>query len=123
MFRRVIPAAVALLALAAPAVASAAEQGNTKSASREYLFVQNARSGTFVPVAGHAGRYHLTLKGVDPHALYFSDRPSRETGVIPESALLSALWSKASPAPNAAIDIARGDEDADVLAVELTNPR
>jgi hypothetical protein len=123
--RRRVCAALAVVAvpLAVPAVAPAAEEGNTKNPQREYLFVQNARSGTFVPVAGRAGRYTLTLRGVDRHALYFSDRPSRETGVIPQEALIGALYRPDMPAPNAAITLSNGGEDADVVAVELTHPR
>jgi hypothetical protein len=116
-------AVVVALSLTLAAVAPADEAGSTHAPRREYLFVQNARSGSLVPVAGHAGRYTLTLRHVDPHALYFSDRPSRETGVMPQEALLGALFGKTLPAPNAAITLSEGREDADVLAVELTNPR
>lgn len=120
-WRGALVAAVAASLL--PGLAHAAEEGNTRNPEREYLFVHDARSGSLAPVAGDARRYRLTLRGVDRHALYFSDRPARETGVIPVPALLDALFRERMPAPNAAITLTNGREEADVLAVELSNPR
>jgi hypothetical protein len=97
------------------------ERGNVRGPERTYLFVQTVRGGTFRPAGG--GDYILSLAGVDPHALYFTDRPSIDSGVIPQTTLLKALFRRGASPPNAAIDIAGAGRNQDVTAVQLRNPR
>ena len=42
-----------------------------------FMFVQTAHSGSLVPVEGEDNRYILTLEGVSPQTICFSDRPER----------------------------------------------
>jgi hypothetical protein len=87
-----------------------------------YLFVQQARAGTFVPVPGEEGRFALTLTGVTPQTIYFSDRPQRIVGQAAMQPFLDALCHDDANPPNAALVILEGDEQEDVVVVELLDP-
>lgn len=122
-------AAVATAVLAAALGAGAAsagvdkpEPGNVKGKARSFLFVQNARHGTATAVRGRAGRYRLRLRDVDPHVLFFTDRPARDTGLLTQKALTGALFGKGDTPPNAAVEVIGGPKSQDVLAVKLSNP-
>ena len=85
----------------------------------EYLLVQNA-SGVVL----RDGR--LTLKGIAPHTLYFSDRPDRIVGRTTTKEYV-AHWSVgqnnfASDPPNAVLSILREPEPQDIVVV-LQKPR
>ena len=89
--------------------------------SAEYLFVQTADRVTFTDNT-------MTLHGVSPTTLFFSDRPERITG-HQGTGIFVENWSEgnnsfASDPPNAALVIL-GDEDTEVaeIVVELKNPR
>ena len=84
----------------------------------EALFVQNAHG-----IAYHDGK--LTLQGLAPTTLFFSDRPDRVTGHISSEEFV-ASWGQgkdsfASNPPNAALSIFHNDGVSDVV-VELTQP-
>ena len=112
---------LAILVLAAPL--GACGQEPTKTADTEegpqYLFVQNAASVTLAD-----GK--LTMTGVTPSTVYFSDRPERITGHVDTAAFVSN-WDvgpdsfKANP-PNAALSILGVGAPEDIV-VELKNPR
>ena len=84
----------------------------------EALFVQTA----------HGMRYgdgKVTLEGLAPTTLFFSDRPDRVTGHIPSREFVES-WDEgpdsfASNPPNAVISIFRPDEVSDIV-VELKDP-
>ena len=84
----------------------------------EALFVQTA----------HGIRYgdgKLTLKGLAPTTLFFSDRPDRVTGHIPLREFVES-WDKgpdsfASNPPNAVLSIFASDDVTDIV-VELKDP-
>jgi len=46
------------------------------------LFLQQASSGSFLPVANKKGTYQLTLNNVKKKTLYFSDQPKRIVGSL-----------------------------------------
>lgn len=84
----------------------------------EALFVQTAQS-----IAYHNGK--LTLSGLGPTTLFFSDRPDRVTGHITSEEFVGS-WDKgkdsfASNPPNAALSIFHTDGVSDVV-VELMQP-
>ena len=82
------------------------------------LFVQTARTGTLDPQGN--GSFLLTLDGLDPRAVFFADRPNRDSGTISTPLLIGSLFGGEDP-PNAALVI-EGDETFGVLPLELTNP-
>ncbi len=97
--------------------ASAAEK---KAETVDLLFVQNAKD-----IFGD--EHSLTLKGIGPTVLFFSDRPERIAGHMTNERYLK-LWTEdgkdsflADP-PNATVSILNGDEAKDVV-VTLSNPR
>ena len=86
--------------------------------SVEYLYVQTAHS---ISYKGDK----LTLHGVGPTTLFFSDRPDRITGHGTTEEMVNA-WSEgdesfAADPPNATLSILGGDEIRDVVVV-ISNP-
>ena len=84
----------------------------------EALFVQSARSMSY-----EDGR--LTLNGIAPTTLLFSDRPDRVTGHVPSEEFLDS-WGEgddsfADDPPNAVLSIFQEDEVHDVVVV-LSDP-
>jgi hypothetical protein len=86
------------------------------------LFVQVADGGTFVASADDPTLFELTLTGVAPQTVWFSDRPERRSGMVNTADFaIDPVFDPADP-PNAAI-VTSSDAGADTLIVELTNPR
>ena len=106
---------------------TAAQSGNeTQQEEAEekpvrYMFVQSAHSGSFVPVEGEMN-YTLTLEGVSPQTIAFSDRPERVVVQVPMQKFLDGLGFSPENPPNAAIEILEGNESQDVIVVELFDP-
>ena len=83
------------------------------------LFVQEAQSGSLVPAVN--GTWTLTLDGIVPYTLYFSDRPDRIAGFVTTDMFISNFtWSVP---PNAAITIPGGAAGQDTMMVTLSNPQ
>lgn len=88
-----------------------------------FLFVQYASSGRLTPIKGSPQEMTLTLRGVSPSIVYFSDRPFREAGSQPLTELVDA-WGSGThnfldDPPNAALEIPGGK----VAILELGSPR
>lgn len=84
----------------------------------EALFVQNARTMSYADG-------NLTLHGVPPTVIIFSDRPERLTGHLPVEEFIDN-WGKgddsfAADPPNAVLSIFSEDEVNDIVVV-LSNP-
>ena len=88
-----------------------------------FMFVQNATSGTMLPVESKENIYLLTLNNVNPSTIYFSDRPERITGQVSMQEFLDGLGFAEDNPPNAAIEIMNNEGTADVLVVELFSPK
>ena len=87
---------------------------STQSDEFEALYAQTAAG-----MAYENGR--LTLKGIAPTTLYFSDRPERITGHIPTQEFFDS-WGEgddsfASDPPNAVLSIFSEEEVNDVVVV------
>ncbi len=103
-------AALATAGVAGPAFA----QGST--GNPDFLFVQTATGMQFEP-----GTDTLTLSGIAPQTLFFSDRPERIAGNMKTSAFVP-FWSEGtdsflSDPPNADLSIETGDGLAEVVVV------
>jgi hypothetical protein len=82
------------------------------------LFVANGTGGTYT--AGEGTDVTLTVTGVDPDALFFTDRPVRDTGVITVTRMLNVLdESRNEGPPNAAVELLDDKNSDSVLALEL----
>lgn len=119
--RRNFIAATALLGSALstkPALAQTPKEGAKQA---DFLFVQNAKSMTYDKAHGK-----LTMKGVSPVTIFFSDRPERIAGNMATSAFVP-FWSDgkdsfSKDAPNANLSIMEpGRMVADIVVV-LKNP-
>ncbi len=78
------------------------------------LGVVNATGGTF-------DGDRLTLTGVPPSAVWFTDRPVRSAGFSPVEDFLPLFFGESDP-PNAALELTGADEGADIAVVELSDP-
>lgn len=90
--------------------------------SVRYMFVQTAQSGSFVPVAGNESLFNLTLEGVSPQTIAFSDQPERVVGQVLMQQFIDNFFRSKECIPNAAIEVVGADEDHDVVVAELLNP-
>ena len=97
-----------------------APQGSSDAtASPNWMFSHTSASGTFTD--NHDGTYLLTLNDADRDVTAFTDRPNRETAIIPIVALANR-WSqlfKDAP-PNAVLVEHDSSGQADSIVVELT---
>ena len=85
----------------------------------DFLFVQNAKSMTY-------DKGKLTLKGVSPVTIFFTDRPERIAGNMPTRVFVP-FWSEgkdsfAKDNPNANLSILEKDKALADIVVELRNP-
>ena len=83
------------------------------------LFVQTAKGATLV-------NGKLTMKGVSPMTVYFSDRPTRVAGHMATSEMIP-LWSEGKDSflkdpPNATLSTFTADGKVGNVVVELKNP-
>ena len=128
MQRRVFQlAALALTAFAIPLAAAPAlaadppaKKAEEPAKMADFLFVQSAKGMTYDKAANK-----LTLTGVSPATIFFSDRPERIAGNM-RTADFVPFWSKGKDSflkdpPNADISIVEGKEMRQVVAV-LQNP-
>jgi hypothetical protein len=87
------------------------------------LFVQTATGGTLEPGEDGSG-LALTLSGVTPQVVWFSDRPARASGQIAVPAFVD-LWEGygfVAVPPNAALSLLDAEDAADTVVVELGPP-
>jgi len=110
--RRSFIAAVAA-ATSSLAAVKALAQGSEEP---QFLFVQSAKSLSFDKATNK-----VTLEGVSPATIFFSDRPDRIAGNMTTAAFIP-FWSKgkdsfAANPPNADISILEGKELRQVVAI------
>jgi hypothetical protein len=109
--------AAALAAAATPmrtALAQAAKEA-------DFLFVQNAKSMTYDKASGK-----LTMLGISPVTIFFTDRPERIAGNMLTS-LFVPFWSEgkdsfAKDNPNANLSVLEKDSTVADAVVTLRNP-
>jgi hypothetical protein len=106
----------------AAAAAPAADQAAAAPRKVQLLFVQNADRVVI------KDKHTITLEGVSPATIFFSDRPDRITGHMLTPHFVK-LWSKgsdnfATSPPNATISVLSGKTNGmRSFVVELSNPR
>jgi hypothetical protein len=120
--RRAFISATAMAATLAPTIRSAWAQQPTPETPKEadFLFVQSAKGMTF-----DKAKNKLTLTGISPVTIYFTDRPERIAGNMKTTRFIP-FWSegkdsfKSNP-PNADISLIDGKELRQIV-VELQDP-
>jgi hypothetical protein len=95
----------------------------SKQARPSVLYVQMARRGS-LSRADRRGRATLTLKGVSPAMLFFSDRPERVAGQTATRSFVAG-WRRAfgNDPPNAALSVLRRGTGRDLALELLRRPR
>jgi hypothetical protein len=119
--RRNFIATAALLAVASPIRGALAETQAPDAKVADFLFVQNAQSMHFDKTTGK-----LTLKGISPVTVFFTDRPERIAGNMATSKFVP-FWSEGKDSfskdnPNANLSILEGDKALADVVVELSQP-
>jgi hypothetical protein len=119
--RTLFSAAPALVASLASAKLVLAQGAQEPAKQADFLFVQTAKGMTFDNSTGK-----LTLDGVSPITLAFSDRPERIAANMRTAAFVP-FWSKGkdsflSDPPNADISILEGDQLRQIVAVLQHDP-
>lgn len=114
--RRRFIAATALAASLTPLRSVLAHAAEEPAKQADFLFVQNAKGMTFDKETST-----LTLEGVSPVTLFFSDRPERIAGNMKTVAFVP-FWSQGkdsflSDPPNADLSILEGDTLKQVVVV------
>ena len=117
--RRDLLAAATLAPLVMGIKTAEAKEGHEKAQAAEFLFVQNARS-----ITHKDGR--LTLKGVNPVTILFSDRPERIAGHMTTERFVP-FWSEGSQSflldpPNATLSFLEHKDMEDAVVV-LQDPK
>lgn len=118
---------VVLLLVVAASAPAASAAGSALPKNDSLLFVVQSEGGTLTPLPGARGaRFELTLRGVPSHAVWFSDRPARDTGSLLSSRLAGSAWRalgfRTDP-PNAVVSLGEGRAGMDTVALELSRPR
>lgn len=88
----------------------------------EFLFVQSFAGGSIAPVDADEGRFTLTLDGMNPQTIYFSDRPERVFGLATTATFLEGLGFTPDDPPNAALVVTTDNGAEDVVILELFDP-
>jgi len=120
---RVAAWVVALIAFAA-AIAGATwwsiDRGQDQNPS--WLFSHTADAGTLKQNSD--GGYTLTLTGIDPHVMAFTDRPARDSQILPTAGLIE-VWPTlfADSPPNAVLVEHNASGNTDSVVLTLTNPK
>jgi len=127
MFAAIAVLAMAILTASCGVLAEETEEVQTDNGTAEekpvtFMFVQSAQSGTLVPVEGEDNLYTLTLMGVAPQTIAFSDRPERVVVQAPMQKFLDGMCFAPDNGPNAALEILEADEEEDLAVVELFDP-
>lgn len=109
------------LALVWLPAANAADPAPAKAADKpQFMFVQSAKG-----VSYHDGK--LTLKGVAPATVFFSDRPDRIVGHMTTAEFIP-FWSRGQDSflkdnPNAALSVFQANGEPAEIEVTLKNPQ
>jgi len=114
--RRTLLVSATLLASATTLKSALAQTAESSAKQADFLFVQTANSMSFDKSSGR-----LTLHGVSPITVFFSDRPERIAGNMKTAAFVP-FWSKGknsflSDPPNADISLLEGGTLRQVVAV------
>lgn len=83
------------------------------------LYIQNAKSGFFIPVEGEKNLYILTLKDVSTWTIHITETPEYTTTKLHTRTFLDTVDFSHEPR-SAVIELLEGREEADLITVRLT---
>ncbi|MGD9652080.1 MAG: hypothetical protein AB7V12_06895, partial [Candidatus Dadabacteria bacterium] len=110
---------LALAVVAMMSAAAFAESGSEDFKGADFMFVQTATGVTFAD-----GK--MTLTGLSPSMIFFSDRPERMAGHVPVTQFLK-IWDEGKDSfkndpPNAVVSVLGEKEGGTDVIVEISNP-
>jgi hypothetical protein len=101
------------------AVNTTGEISDNESAT--HFFLQECSGGSFG--LDNSGNYSLTLTGVKPDTIYFTDRPSNDIGFVPMERYIEGFdWNPNNP-PNAILIIGESKKSDAIIGLKLTYPK
>ena len=90
------------------------------------LYSITADSALLAPVAGKDRVYRMTLRGTDPHMVWFTDRPDRDSGVW-STKMFSSAWDSGAmfdkDPPNVALVLHEPKGGTDTVVAVMGKPR
>ncbi len=101
-----------------PKVLSQKQVAAVQSKLRTVLYSLTANSGTLNPLAGIKDGYSLTLMGADPSTTWFTDRPYRDSGVLPSQVVAKSFSVTKDPA-NVALVFHQPTQGTDTLVAVM----
>lgn len=95
--------------------------GRSESSAQSWLFSHTADGGSFTDNGD--GTFTLSLTGVDPHMVAFTDRPDRDAAIVDAETVIDA-WPQlfAESDPNAVLVEHSSDGGSDSVVVTLSEP-
>jgi hypothetical protein len=106
----------------ATAPLGATQQATHKETTAKLLFAVNAASGSFTPT-GQKEEYTLTLAGVSPETVWFTDRPARQADSVPTATALDMIgFTEDGEGPPNAVVTFHADAMHHAVAVILNSP-
>ncbi len=109
--------------LAVMSLAPAGAGTDPRTTDIAFLFALSAEKGS-LRIDGDGNSGALVLRDVTSTVAAFSDRPARVVRAVPLARFVDR-WDRqfATSAPNAAVVLAGGDEDSDIVVAVLEDPR
>lgn len=89
-----------------------------KKQVRTVLFSLTANAGSLTPIAGVKDSYSLVLRRADPSTIWFTDRPYRDSGVLPTLDVARAFSVTKDP-PNVALVFHLPTQGTDTLVAVM----
>jgi hypothetical protein len=103
---------------------AAPKQAKAEARGAGELYVQVAGRGSLRRTGGRE-TFELTLADLNKTVTVFTDRPARRAGVEPIESFVSKWESRGfqKDPPNAALELAHGNDKSDVKVFEISSPR
>ncbi|MCC2597483.1 hypothetical protein LKR43_14180 [Pusillimonas sp. MFBS29] len=98
---------------------------SSQYSTRIHMLMAESGSLTRVPASNETGSWTLTLNNIEPAALWYTDRPGRESGSTPVKEYASSTWDSAygNINPNATLQFRpTGAVDLEGVYITLSNP-
>ena len=102
----------------APKQLNAKQRAAAEKNLRTVLYSVTADSGSLTPLPGVKDGYSLTLRSADPSTVWFTDRPYRDSGVLPTQVIAKSFAVTSDPA-NVALVLHEPAEGTDTLVAVM----
>ena len=97
---------------------AAKQVAQAKNKVRTVLYSLTSNAGSLTPIAGAKNSYSLVLRKADPSTTWFTDRPYRDSGVLPTLDVAQAFSVTKDP-PNVALVFHQPTQGTDTLVAVM----